>query len=64
MCTEAPAVSPVSPSVENIYEQIREGIKELEVVIKRWPQYLVPLEMVSIIYHIIYTHFSICTKPI
>ncbi|XP_078154490.1 uncharacterized protein LOC144549583 [Carex rostrata] len=45
MCTEALAVSPVSPSVENIYEQIREGIKELEVVIKRWPQYLVPLEM-------------------
>ncbi|KAJ4758225.1 transmembrane protein [Rhynchospora pubera] len=45
LCTEAPAVSHVSPSVENIYEQIREGIKELEVVIKRWPHYLVPLEM-------------------
>ncbi|KAF3331487.1 hypothetical protein FCM35_KLT02893 [Carex littledalei] len=34
MCAEAPAVSPVSPSVENIYEQIREGIMELEVFIK------------------------------
>ncbi|XP_064955448.1 uncharacterized protein LOC135607493 isoform X9 [Musa acuminata AAA Group] len=33
-----------SPFVENIYEQIRKGINEYEVVISRWPQYLLALE--------------------
>nr|XP_018678473.1 PREDICTED: uncharacterized protein LOC103978189 isoform X7 [Musa acuminata subsp. malaccensis] len=33
-----------SPLVENIYEQIRKGINEYEVVISRWPQYLLALE--------------------
>ncbi|XP_064998843.1 uncharacterized protein LOC103978189 isoform X10 [Musa acuminata AAA Group] len=33
-----------SPFVENIYEQIRKSINEYEVVISRWPQYLLALE--------------------
>ncbi|RRT75871.1 hypothetical protein B296_00002812 [Ensete ventricosum] len=33
-----------SPFVENIYEQIRKGINEYEVVISRWPHYLLALE--------------------
>ncbi|KAJ3671797.1 hypothetical protein LUZ60_007876 [Juncus effusus] len=37
-------VEPVSPYVEHIYEQIREAINEYEIVIEKWPQYLLLLE--------------------
>ncbi|XP_072963151.1 uncharacterized protein [Typha angustifolia] len=33
-----------SPFVEHMYNQIRESINEYEVVINRWPQYLMSLE--------------------
>ncbi|MQL78322.1 hypothetical protein Taro_010762, partial [Colocasia esculenta] len=34
-----------SPFVENMYDQIRGSLSEYEVVINRWPQYLIPLEV-------------------
>ncbi|KAL6604491.1 hypothetical protein ACP70R_042918 [Stipagrostis hirtigluma subsp. patula] len=39
-----PAVSTTSSFVEQMYEQIKESINEYEVVINRWPQYLMCLE--------------------
>ncbi|KAG0532195.1 hypothetical protein BDA96_04G087700 [Sorghum bicolor] len=39
-----PAVSTISPFVEQMYEQIKESINEYGVVINRWPQYLMSLE--------------------
>nr|CAB3449233.1 unnamed protein product [Digitaria exilis] len=39
-----PAVSTISPFVEQMYEQIKESIHEYGVVINRWPQYLMSLE--------------------
>ena len=41
-----PAVSTISPFVEQMYEQIKESINEYGVVINRWPQYLMSLESV------------------
>jgi len=41
-----PAVSTISPFVEQMYEQIKESIHEYGVVINRWPQYLMSLESV------------------
>ncbi|OEL33227.1 hypothetical protein BAE44_0005757 [Dichanthelium oligosanthes] len=42
--TSCPAVSTISPFVEQMYEQIKESIHEYGVVINRWPQYLMSLE--------------------
>ncbi|RLM79393.1 uncharacterized protein C2845_PM12G05810 [Panicum miliaceum] len=42
--TSCPAVSTISPFVEQMYEQIKESIHEFGVVINRWPQYLMSLE--------------------
>ncbi|KAJ6835829.1 uncharacterized protein M6B38_329840 [Iris pallida] len=35
-----------SPFVENMYDQIKDSLNEYEVVINRWPQYLLSLESV------------------
>lgn len=36
-----------SPFAENMYDQIKDSLNEYDVVIKRWPQYLLSLESVS-----------------
>ena len=37
-----------SPFVENMYEQVKGALVEYEVIINRWPNYLLHLEYVSL----------------
>ncbi|WOK98149.1 hypothetical protein Cni_G06859 [Canna indica] len=45
-CSGTSTNSATSPFVEHMYDQIRKNINEYEVVMNRWPQYLLSLENV------------------
>lgn len=38
-----------SPSVEEVYDRIKDTLNEYEVIISRWPEYTVALESVRIV---------------
>lgn len=47
VCSDVSPSFSTSTFVEHMYEQIAQSINEYEVVISRWPQYLLALENVS-----------------
>lgn len=36
------------PSVDDVYDQLRQTLSEYEIIVRRWPEYAVVLESVSV----------------
>lgn len=52
-CTWVTTQHSTSPSVEEVYDRIKETLNEYEVIISRWPEYTVALESVSASAHFV-----------